>query len=332
MIVGRFVQSGIAVAAALAAAALPTRHGSAQDWPTRPLTLVVPFAAGGGVDTTARAFTPRLSEVLGQQIVVENVGGGGGMVGGTRVAKAAPDGYQLVIGTAGTHAINQSLYKRPLYNSATDFAPAGIAAHSFLVLIARNDLPPNTLAEFAAYAKANADRMQYASAGTGSSTHVACLILNNALGVTITHVPYRGTAMAMQDLFAGRIDYICEPISTALPHIRGGTVKAITSLGPQRTPVLPALATAAEQGFPGATTTSWLGFFFPRATPAAIVQRFSRALHDTLETPSMLARLASLGLVPAAPEERTPEFAAKFVPAEIEKWGRPIKASGISAD
>ena len=307
-------------------------HASAQDWPTRPLTLVVPFAAGGGVDTTARAFTPRLSEVLGQPLVVENVGGGGGMVGGARVAKATPDGYQLMMGTAGTHAINQTLHKRPLYNSATDFAPAGIAAHSFLVLIARSDLPPNTLPEFVAYAKANASRMQYASAGTGSSTHVACLILNNAMGVTITHVSYRGTAMAMQDLFAGRIDYICEPISTALPHIRGGTVKAITSLGPHRTSVLPALATAAEQGLPSATTTSWLGFFFPRETPRVVVQRFSRALHDTLETPSVQARLASLGLVSASPEERTPEFAATFVPAEIEKWGRPIKASGISAD
>jgi tripartite-type tricarboxylate transporter receptor subunit TctC len=296
------------------------------------LTLVVPFAAGGGVDTTARAFTPRLSEVLGQQIVVENIGGGGGMVGGARVAKATPDGYQLMMGTAGTHAINQTLHKQPLYNPSTDFAAAGIAAHSFLVLIARNDLPVSTLPEFAAHAKANAGRMQYASAGTGSSTHVACLILNNALGVTITHVPYRGTAMAMQDLFAGRIDYICEPISTALPHIRAGSVKVVSSLGPKRTPVLPELATAAEQGFPEATTTSWLGFFFPRETPQPIVQRFSRALHDTLETPSMLARLASLGLVAAAPDERTPEFAAKFIPAEIEKWGKPIKAGGITAD
>lgn len=322
----------IALPLVWAAVAQLTGHAAAQDWPVRPLTLVVPFAAGGGVDTTARAFTPRLSELLGQQIVVENVGGGGGMVAGARVAKAAPDGYQLMMGTAGTHAINQSLHKRPLYNSATDFAPAGIAAHSFLILIARNDLPASTLPEFVAHANANASRMQFASAGTGSSTHVACLILNSAMGVTITHVPYRGTAIAMQDLFAGRIDYICEPVSTALPHIRGGAVKAITGLGPRRAPVLPELPTASEQGLPGATMTSWLGFFFPRETPAAIVQRFSRALHDTLETPAMQTRLTSLGLVPASLDERTPEFAEKFVLAEIEKWGRPIRESGISAD
>ncbi|MBM3529461.1 MAG: tripartite tricarboxylate transporter substrate binding protein [Alphaproteobacteria bacterium] len=316
----------------VAAAAVMSGSAFAQDWPTRPLTMIVPFAAGGGVDTTARSITPRLAETLGQQIVVENVGGSGGMIGGARVAKAAPDGYTFMMGSAGTHAINQSLYKKPLYNSATDFTAAGIAAHSFFILIARKDFPANTLPEFVAYAKANGAKMQYASAGAGSSTHVACLILNAAIGASITHIPYRGTAMAIQDLMAGRIDYICEPISTALAQVRGGNVKAVVNLGPARTPVLPDLATAAEQGLPDATMTSWTGFFFPKGTPAPIVKRFSQALHDALETPAVRTRLQGLGLAPAAPQERTPEFAAKFIPAEIEKWGKPIRAAGLSAD
>jgi tripartite-type tricarboxylate transporter receptor subunit TctC len=179
---------------------------SAQDWPTRPVTMVVPFTAGGPVDVAARLIAPRLSESLGQQIVIENMGGAGGMAGSSRVAKAPPDGYLLVLGNAGTHAYNQSLYKRPLYNSETEFAPVGVVLENTKVLIARKNLPARTIPEFVAYVKGNEGKMQYGSAGAGSATHIACLLLNYRMGTNVTHVPYRGAGPALQDLIAGRTD------------------------------------------------------------------------------------------------------------------------------
>src|SRR6266849_4214786 len=178
----------------------------AQEWPSRPLSMVVPFAAGGGADLLGRILAPPLSELLGQQVTIENVGGGGGMTGSLRVMRAAPDGYQLVLGSAGTHAQNQSLYKHPLYNAATDFAPVALVAEQPIMLIARKDFPADNLGDFIAYTRANRDKMQFASAGTGSAVHLACVLLNAAIGVNVVHVPYRGTGPAMQDLIAGLID------------------------------------------------------------------------------------------------------------------------------
>ena len=173
------------------------------------VTLVVPFAAGGPIDTIGRILATRLAELLGQQVIVENVGGAGGMTGTARVAKAAPDGYQVVLGNVGTHAGNQTLYRHPLYNAATDFAPVILVVELPLVLVARKDLPADDLPGFIAYAKANQATMQFGSGGAGSATHLACALLNAAVGIEVTHVPYRGGAPAMQDLIAGRIDYLC---------------------------------------------------------------------------------------------------------------------------
>ena len=181
-----------AVAAALAVLPALTAGVAAQDWPTRPVTMVVPFAAGGPLDAMARVMAPSLSEILGKPVIVENVAGAGGMTGSNRSAKAPPDGYQFVFGTSGTHAYNQSLYKTPLYNSATDFAPVGIVAQSFFALLVRKDFPADTLGEFVTYAKANDAKMQFGSAGPGSATHIVCLLLNDAMGTKVTHVPYRG--------------------------------------------------------------------------------------------------------------------------------------------
>ena len=205
-------------------------NGAAQTWPTRPVTLVVPFGAGGAMDVVGRILAPRLSELLGQQVVVENVGGAGGMTGVSRVAKGTPDGYQFVLGNLGTQAISQTLYKHPLYNSATDFMPIGMFAQSYYVLITRKDLPASTLPEFIAYAKANQAKMQYASAGAGSTTHMACVLLNALMGTNVTHVPYRSTSVGIQDMMAGRIDFICDTVETAAPQILGDTVKAIALL------------------------------------------------------------------------------------------------------
>src|SRR5262249_10760856 len=217
----RMLLVAAAVALALEAPAV------AQDYPNRPITMVVAYAAGGPVDTIARIFAARLSEVLGQQVIVENIGGAGGMTGASRVAKAAPDGYYLLFGGLSNLAQNQTLYKRPLYNAATDFTPVGLLTDSPPVLITRKDLPANTLYEFTAFAKANQSSMQYYSAGAGSGSHVCAILLNQAMGTNITHVPYRGAGPAMQDMIAGRVDFTCEQVSTAFPQIEAGNVKEI---------------------------------------------------------------------------------------------------------
>jgi tripartite-type tricarboxylate transporter receptor subunit TctC len=319
---------GSAVAAiALLLAPLTAR---AQDWPTRAVTMVVPYAAGGPIDTLARILAARLSEILGQQVVVENMPGAGGMTGSSRVAKAAPDGYTVLLSGSAVLAINQTLYKKPLYNAVTDFAHVALFSDSARVVIARKDLPANTLAEFIAYAKANQARMQYGSAGAGSGMHVCAVLLNAAMGTAITHVPYRGSAPAMQDLIGGRIDFVAEQISTALPQIQSNTVKAIATLGLDRAPGLEQLPTAQEQGLSGLDCGSWASLSFPKGTPDEIVRHLAKAVNEAVETPAVRERYKSIGVTIPPPERRTPEYLAKFVPSEIERWAAPIKASGAS--
>ena len=322
-----------AVFAAVLTGALTLSAGAgAQEWPARPVTLVVPYAAGGPVDTIGRIMAARLSELLGQQVIIENVGGAGGMTGAARVAKATPDGYTVLLSGSAVLAINQTLYKKPLYNAVTDFEHAVLFSDSARVLIARKDLPASTLPEFVAYAKANQTKMQYGSAGGGSGVHVCSILLDVAMGTKITHVPYRGAGPAMQDLIGGRIDYIAEQISTALPQIQGNSVKAIVTLGLDRAPGLEQLPTAQEMGLSGLDCGSWGAFSFPKGTPDAIVRRLAKASNDAVETPAVRERFKSIGVTIPAPERRTTEYLVKFVPSEIERWAGPIKASGASAD
>jgi tripartite-type tricarboxylate transporter receptor subunit TctC len=308
-------------------------HGAAaQDWPTRPITLVVPFAAGGGVDVSARIQAQRMGELLGQSIVVENVGAAAGMAGGQRVAKAAPDGYTLLIANTGTHAFNQTLYKKPLYNAATDFQPVGLVSESPRILIARKDLPANNLGEFIAYLKANEKTAQFGSAGVGSGTHLPCVLLNSAIGVNITHVPYRGEGPALQDLIGGRVDYICATIQSGAAQAKEGTVKAIAVMAEKRVPIVADVPTTGEQGLPGVEASVWNAFMFPKGTPDAIVRKLNKAMSDTLDDPLISKRLQELGLEIVPPERRTPEYLAKYLPEEIERWGKLIRQAGISAD
>jgi tripartite-type tricarboxylate transporter receptor subunit TctC len=304
----------------------------AQDWPLRPVTMVVSFAAGGGADVMGRILAQRLSELLHQQVIVENVGGAGGMTGTNRVARAAPDGYQLALGSVGTHAYNQTLYKKPLYNAATDFAPVALIAETPQVLVTRKDLPAGDLREFVAYAKAHQAEMQYGSAGTGSPTHLACSLLNAAIGIDVTHIPYRGAAPTMQDLIAGRIDYQCPNTTVALPQIEAGTIKAIAILTRDRSPILPELASTHEQGLTGFEASIWYALFLPKGTPAAIVGRLHDAAVATMETPSVQARLKDIGATVVAPERRSPAYLQKFVESEIAKWAVPIKAANITGE
>jgi tripartite-type tricarboxylate transporter receptor subunit TctC len=309
-----------------------TAVAAAQSWPTRTLTLIIPFAPGGGIDASARIQAQHLGELLGQTIVAENIGAAAGMVGSSRVAKAAPDGYTFLIGNIGTHAYNQSLYKKPLYNAATDFTPVGLVSESPRILVARKDLPVKDLQEFVNYAKANQAKMQYGSAGVGSGTHLPCALLNRAIGVEITHVPYRGAGPAMQDLIAGRIDYMCDTIQTGAAQARAQSVRGIAVMSAKRAPIIQDLATSGEQGLPGVEASAWNAFFFPKGTPETIVRRLNKAMGDMLDNPLVRKRLEDLGLEIVPPERRTPEYLAKFLPEEIERWGKIIRAAGISAD
>jgi tripartite-type tricarboxylate transporter receptor subunit TctC len=320
------------LAAAVSAMVAGAGGASAQEWPTRPVTLVVPYAAGGPADLMARILTQRLSEILGTQVIVENVGGAGGMNGVARVAKAAADGYQFVLGDSGTFAANQTLYKKPLYNAATDFAPVALVVVQSMVLLTRKDFPASNLQEFIAQVKANQAKMQYGSSGVGSPPHLACALLNTTVGVNVTHVPYRGSAPAMQDLLAGRLDYQCVGTVASIPQIESKTVKAIALLTTSRSPSLPGLATAQEQGLANFNADAWLAFFLPKGTPVSIIQKLQRATVMAMDTPLVKERLKEVGVAVVPPERRSPEYLQNFVVSEIEKWAAVIKTAGISPD
>jgi tripartite-type tricarboxylate transporter receptor subunit TctC len=320
------------MAAGLAALLAAVTVASAQNFPNKPMTMIVPFAAGGPTDVLGRVIAQRMSDILGQQVVVENVGGAGGMTGSKRVADARPDGYTLVLGTVGTHAQGQTLYKRPLYNAANDFSPVALIAEVPIILIARKDLPVKDFKEFVTYAKANQSKMQFGSAGAGSATHLGCVLLNYVIGVNITHVPYRGTGPAMQDLQGGRIDYLCEIITTAKPQVDGGTVKALAIFQNQRSPALPNLPTALEEGTPKLEAYTWNALFMPKNAPADIVKKLNDAALQAMKTPSVRERLGGLGAQVVSDDRATPAYLGQFVKDEIEKWAGPIKASGETID
>ena len=312
----------------LALALAGGRPAAAQEWPSKPITMVVPFAPAGGTDLLGRVVAKQLAEALGQQIVVENVGGAGGMLGSAKVVKAPPDGYQFVIGTTAD-AINQSLYKAPLYNFATDLVPAGLVGAQPTVMLVRKDFPANNLKEFTAYAKANQSTMQYASAGTGSTGHLFCSLLNVALGINVTHVPYRGGGPAMQDMLAGRTDYICTLSPTAKPAMDANQLKALALLSRERSPMLPDLPTAHEQGVTDFDTSTWFGFFFPKGTPDAIVRKMNAAIAVSIDSPYVQERFKDIVATIAPPGQRSPEYLARLVDSETAKMRAAIQSAGI---
>ena len=318
----------------VAVTAIVTTSGpaTAQNWPTRPVTIVYPFAAGSSGDVLGRILAPRLSDLLHQSVIFENVGGAGGMTGASRVARAAPDGYQVLLGTTSTLAVNQTFYKNPLYNALNDFTPVALVAESPIVLVARKDLPANNLQEFIAYAKVNQAKMQYGSAGVGSSVHLACAGLNAAIGVRITHVPYRGGGSAMQDLIAGLIDYQCAAAELAIPYIQSNFVKAIAILTKNRSPTLPNLASAQEQGVENFDTEAWYAFVLPKGTPATVVQKLHDATVVAMSAHATEERLKEFGSVLVEPERRSPEYLQKFIQSEIEKWAALIKTANMMVE
>jgi tripartite-type tricarboxylate transporter receptor subunit TctC len=324
----------VALAAAFTAAATPaiTPAAAQSDWPNRPVTLIVPFAAGGGVDASARMQALALGEILGQTIVVENVGAAAGTVGSGRVAKAAQDGYTMLIGNSGTHVYSQSLYKKAPYDSMADFEPVAIVTGSPRLLVSRKDLPVNNLKEFIAYMKANKDKVQYSSAGVGSGTHLPCALFNFVTGIDITHVPYRGEGPALQDVIAGRIDYMCTTMQSGAAQANQGAVKGIAVMAERRAAVVPNIPTTKEQGVDGVEAVVWNGFLFPKGTPKPIIDKMHQAIETMMSKPDMVKKLEDAGLEIQPKEKRTPEYFAKFLKEDVERWGKVIKAANISMD
>ena len=320
----------IAGACGLFADRAPAR--AQESWPARPLTMVVPFAAGGPVDLLGRIVGQYLGAQLGTPVVIENFAGAGGMPGSQRVARANPDGYTFLLGSIGTHALNQSLYKHPLYNAATDFTPVALIAQVPLVLVTRKDFPAIDLAQFIVYAKAQQSRLQFGSAGAGTSTHIGCVLLNQVIGIDVIHVPYRGGEAALLDLMCGRLDYMCSILSTAAQPIRDKSVKAIAMLSRARSAVMPDLPTAHEQGLRDFDIYSWNAVFLPKGTPPEIVGKLNAALSKVMDNPAVRAKLEDLGLYVVAPDERSPGHLAEFVKSEIEKWAAPIRSSGAAEE
>src|SRR3982751_5156193 len=314
------------------AAAVWPASALAQTYPTRPVVMVVPFAAGGTFDVMGRIMAARMSELLGQQVVVENATGAGGIIGVNRVVNAAPDGYTLLLGSTGTHAYNQTIYKKRRYDAAKDFAPVTLWSEQPMVLEARKDLPASTIPEFAALLKANGAKMQFGSAGAGSTTHLACSLLNATIGVEVTHVPYRGSAPAANDLIGGQIDYLCGNLGAAAPLITGKQVKAIAVLSTGRSPLMPDLASADEQGLTGMDVTTWTAIFLPKGAPRPIVDKLNEVTQATMETPLIKQRMLEIGVTGVAPDRRSPEYLAKFVEDEVARWEGPIKSGGLQVD
>lgn len=318
-----------AVVSATAMACMIAANLQAQEYPAKNITLIVPFAAGGGIDANARVQAQALAEVLKQGVIVENVGAAGGTVGTGRVAKAAPDGYTMLIGNSGTHSYAATLYKSLPFDPLKDFEPVAITTDSPRILVVRKDLPVNNLKEFVAYAQANQAKMQYGSAGVGSGTHLPCTLLNTVMGVNIVHVPYRGAGPSMQDLVGGRIDYMCDTIQTGAEQAKGGAIKGLAVMSPKRVPIID-LPTTSEAGLDGVEATVWNGFFFPKGTSREIVMKMNKALNEMIERPDVKKRMAELGLDILPPEQRTPEFMAEFLPKDIARWGKVIRDAGLA--
>ncbi len=291
----------------------------AQDYPAHSVTIIVPFSAGGPADITGRIVAEQLSRSLAQQFVVENVGGAGGTTGTTRAARSTPDGYTLTVGHMGTHAAAVALYPNLPYNPETDFEPIGLVAEQPELLVVRKNLPPATLEGFIAYAKANESKLNVAHAGVGSVSHVGCLLLNAAIGIKPTMVPFTGTAPAVNALIAGQVDYLCDPILGSMAHVRAGTVRALAIATTRRNALLPDVPTSAEAGLPSFQAAPFYALFAPHGTPQAIIQILADALNKGLNEDVARKRLLDLGADVPDPSRRGPAPLRALVKSEIAR-------------
>lgn len=322
----RFAPIALAAALLIGVASAP-----AQDYPTRPVTMVVPFAAGGPTDTVARLVAQSMSKTLGQQVVVENVGGAGGTIGAARVAKADPDGYTLLLHHIG-QATSATLYRKLSYNAKTDFAPVGLVTDVPMTIVARKDFPAKDLKELVAYVKANPDKVTLANAGVGAASHLCGMLFMQALATPLTTVPYKGTGPAMNDLVAGQVDLLCDQTTNTTGQIKGGAVKAYAVTTPTRVASLPDLPTTKEAGLPAVEVAVWHGLYAPKGTPDAVVNKLSDALKVALKDDTVKQRFNELGTEPVTDARATPKALGDFVATEIDRWKPVITAAGVYAD
>ena len=323
---GRFLAGGcLALLAGLGAFAAPAQ---AQTYPTRSITMIVPFAAGGPTDVIARIVTGHMAQTLGQAIIIENVVGAGGTTATTRASKATNDGYTLITGHMGTHAASVPLYPNLAYHPEKSFEPVGLLAGTPILILARKDFAPKDLKEFIAYVKANETMVNAAHAGVGSVSNVSCELLNSVLGIKPVGVPFNGTGPAMNALVGGQVDYMCDQIVNAVPQVNGGTIKAYAVATPERNPSLPDVPTTTEAGLPAFQAQAWNAIFAPKGTPAPIVAKLNEAIAKALDDENVKKRLLELGSVIPGPKDRTPEALAALVKSEIAKWTPVLKPAG----
>ena len=325
------LKSAAVALAALALSAASFGAASAQDYPSRTVTMVVPFAAGGPTDTVARLVAESMSRSLGQQVIVENVGGAGGTRGAGQVAKSAPDGYTVLLHHIG-QATSATLYRKLPYNVLTDFEEVGLVTDVPMTMIAKSGLEPKDIPGLVAYVKANKDKVIYGNAGVGSASHLCGMLFMSALGTQMTTVPYQGTGPAMNDLVGGQIDLMCDQTTNTTGQIKAGKVKAYGVTTPNRLKSLPDIPTFKEGGLPGFEIAVWHGMYAPKGTPKAAIDKLSAALVAALQDPKVVARFAELGTEPVALDRATPEVHQKFLEAEVAKWKPVIEQAGVFAD
>jgi tripartite-type tricarboxylate transporter receptor subunit TctC len=316
----------IAVLVALGFAAAPV--AAQDDYPRRPITLIVPFAAGGPTDVISRIASDHMSRTLGQPIIIENIVGAGGTTASTRAARASPDGYSIEMGHMGTHAASVALYPNLAYKPDVDFAPIGLVAGTPVLILARKDFPPKDLKEFVTYMKANVDKLNMAHAGVGSVSFTTCLLLNSILAVKPTSIPFNGTGPALTALISGQVDYMCDQIVNVVQQVQAGQIKGYAVGTPERNPALPNVPTSKEAGLPAFQAQAWNALFAPKGTPQPILDKLTDALDKALDDEQTRKRLLELGSVLPGKAERGQQPLASLVKSEIERWTPIIKAAG----
>lgn len=323
----RGLLSALAGMTLLACTATPLH---AQGWPARPIRLIVPFGAGSGTDLVARIVAEEVSGILGKPVIIENIGGAGGTIGVSRAAKAAPDGYTMVIGAVDTFAQSQHLFHNPPFNAVDDFEPIALAVEQPLVVVARKNLPVSNLREFAVYARQRPGELSFGSAGIGAAPYLACAMLNSVIGIRdVVHVPYRAAAPALQDMIMDRLDYYCPLGISAATLIQDGSIKALAILTAEQSPLFPELPTAREQGIDVTDGYYWNAFFMPKGTPEPILAAMNTAVHTALDRPTLTARLRTAAGTAVAPDRRSRAYLTEYLRSEITKWTRIMQAAEV---
>ncbi|WP_290684431.1 MULTISPECIES: tripartite tricarboxylate transporter substrate-binding protein [unclassified Haematobacter] len=303
----------------------------AQDYPTRQITMIVPFSAGGPTDTVARLVAESMSRDLGQQVIIENVGGAGGTLGAGRVATADPDGYTLLLHHIGM-ATSATLYRKLAYDTLGDFEYVGLVTEVPMTIVSRKDMEAADLKGLISYVKEHADEVTLANAGIGAASHLCGMMFMSAIDTPLVTVPYKGTGPAMTDLLGGQVDLMCDQTTNTTQQIKGGTIKAYAVTSPERLAIFPDLPTASEAGLDGFTVGIWHGIYSPKGTPAAINERLSVSLQKALADPNVIARFAELGTTPSSAAEATPAALKEKLETEIARWKPVIEAAGVYAD